>query len=657
MANPSPHELFKAFYPGDLRGRFPLYTTTLRAGYERSYWCYNLLEADRLCSKYGHTRQQLFGAALHDPNLALPIARKRRGGAALGNIRGCEASVIALPALWVEIPFAGPAARRAATGRAAPGPDLDQALELLEAVDLRPSIVISDAGGVRAFWLFDRLWRFDLEHQVAPEARQRNIVVVDPDAARAFLRRLAWAVDRRAGERGLSIDRGAGAGRLAAAFPVPGSVRRAGGPKAKILTFPMAAGDTRYRRRDFESLPEAPPERPRPWHRVLAPPAGPGRARRIHDLAPIARGCSWLRHCHTDRETLEEEELDKVTRLLSQCHAPGADAAGLIHEVHDGHPGYDRFDVERRIAEAVRAPGEAVTCDEIGGLPGAGARHCSTCPHHGRIRAPVELGLAVPVELALAVPAEPAAAVAVSAAGASAAPSGPTDTGVGTRARIVITTEQHEVNDQALAALAAAGMLFERAGSLVERISAPGAAPAFRPVRAPRLRELLSRHCAFVTEHGGRLRPASPPHWTTGALLARGSWPGLPSLWAELPAAVAFAGAPAPAAEGAAGAERLLAGLAELLPTLGGAATARRITAALAADSGRFPALAAAFTGLAPGLAPGDPPAATALGLRLRGLKGRVFAGRAAVEVRRARDGIVWAVRRVPAAAPEEEAA
>ena len=119
-------------------------------------------------------------------------------------------------------------------------------------------------------------------------------------------------------------SQGAGSSRddagLAAAFPVLGSPTGAGGPRTVLEAFPLVSGDGRYRRRDFEYLPEPPPREPRPWHSVLEPRAAAAPARRIFDLAPIVRGCSWLRHCHADRATAQEANR-RTLHWLERCQA------------------------------------------------------------------------------------------------------------------------------------------------------------------------------------------------------------------------------------------------------------------------------------------------------------------------------------------------
>ncbi len=274
--------------------------------------------------------------------------------------------------------------------------------------------------------------------------------------------------------------------------------------------------------------------------------------------------------------------------------------------------------------------------------------------------------------------ARPAAAAAASAGATAAADAA---SPIVARPRIVITSRRHEVNDQALAALAAGAELFELRGTLVELVRYPHAAAVVR-VRGPRLEELLSRHCEFVrVAADGDAREVAPPRWTVRALLARGRWPELPQLEAgpesrasgagfgpssrpdglgqrlELSARVSGAGpesraigagfGPSSSQDGLGQEVELQAFLEALEPVLealGGAATSRRIAGALAAEPGRFAAFAAAFDRLVPGLEPGDPQAPAALGYRLRTLKNRPGGGRVLVEQGRTRGGIAWAL-------------
>ncbi len=745
MPNPSSREFLEILFGDPMpSGKLVIYTITLKNGVERTHWFYHLPQADRLCRGFRNTRQVCFSPALQSQEKALAVAQERRTRAKPGNITGCEAAITALTALWAIIPF----------GKPGTPPDLPRALGLLEAVDHRPSIVITTSssvapkgrqrntapkgrqrntapqgrqqntapqrppntgvhGDVYAIWRLRRPWVFALDDSAAAE---RN-------AARVLLGRVQGAVARLAAEEGwrLGVAVDGAAGSLAAAFPLPGfpAGARPGGPRAVLEVFPLLPDDGRYRRRDFESLPDPPEADSQPWRDVLEPDADPPPE--LHDFLPIADGCSWIRACRAERATLPAGQVGKAIKVLARCQAPGADGSRLAHLVAEGHPGYDPVEVERLLARVRRDPGGAVTCTEIGKSPGVVERHCSKCPHFGLIQAPVELA-ALPSlrgrgasEVGLGQDLEPqardsgalAALPSLRGRGASAdglgqdlepqateaardpaadtapAPGAPPPGSAGaivTRPRIVITCRRHEVNDQAMTALAAGADLFERRGTVVELVRYAGAAPATRRVTGPRLEELLSRHCEFVERAGDGTEPreAAPPRWTTRSLLARGRWPELPQLAetsagpTQTPTRVGAAqrGGPGTASNddvgiaagvtgrprratpsgtpppGTAAAADLLKALEPVLATLGGEATARRITGALAAEPERFPDLAAAFERFAPGLEPGDPESAAVLGYRLRPLKGRPRAGRVLVEKRRTCDGIVWAVER-----------
>ena len=118
---------------------------------------------------------------------------------------------------------------------------------------------------------------------------------------------------------------------------------------------------------------------------MIAPPRQP------HDFRPVAAGCSWIRYCRSHRAALSKAQWKKAVRLLSECAVPGADPRQLVHAVSEGHPGYNSFETDDELARAQRHPGGSITCREIGKEPGVVDRHCSRCPHFGRIERPVDL--------------------------------------------------------------------------------------------------------------------------------------------------------------------------------------------------------------------------------------------------------------------------
>lgn len=104
---------------------------------------------------------------------------------------------------------------------------------------------------------------------------------------------------------------------------------------------------------------------------------------------------------------------------------------------------------------------------------------------------------------------------------------------------IVVATDEHRVNREAAAALAAEGDLYQRGGLLVQVVPAPGdpdltaavrrppGSPVVRELPPPLLRERLTRCARWVKETGGDEKPVHPPAWCVNAVHVRGSWPGV----------------------------------------------------------------------------------------------------------------------------------
>ncbi len=89
---------------------------------------------------------------------------------------------------------------------------------------------------------------------------------------------------------------------------------------------------------------------------------------------------------------------------------------------------------------------------------------------------------------------------------------------------IVITTREHEVNDQAVLALATNGAVFQQARHLV-RVSDRGAGePTIEPISPATLREELARSAHWRREKGDKRTPAHPPEWSIRAILDRGTY-------------------------------------------------------------------------------------------------------------------------------------
>ncbi len=108
-----------------------------------------------------------------------------------------------------------------------------------------------------------------------------------------------------------------------------------------------------------------------------------------------------------------------------------------------------------------------------------------------------------------------------------------------TRPEIVITTDEHLVNDQALAALPADPDTYQAGGHCACRDGghqnqgnqSTGMLAEIAPLRLPIVRELLSKTCCFVreitTKDGTETRGEHPPKWSVEAIYCRGNYPGI----------------------------------------------------------------------------------------------------------------------------------
>jgi hypothetical protein len=104
------------------------------------------------------------------------------------------------------------------------------------------------------------------------------------------------------------------------------------------------------------------------------------------------------------------------------------------------------------------------------------------------------------------------------------------------RAIIVITTDEHQVNAQAAAALGGDATIYQRAGLLVRvlRDGSPAGKGIRRPL-APRIdalvqplvRERLAATARWRSVKEKGEKPAHPPAWCVAAVHARGDWPGV----------------------------------------------------------------------------------------------------------------------------------
>lgn len=104
------------------------------------------------------------------------------------------------------------------------------------------------------------------------------------------------------------------------------------------------------------------------------------------------------------------------------------------------------------------------------------------------------------------------------------------------RPHIIVDTDEHRVNDEAVGALSYDPNLYSRGTRLVEVLPvniAPHSVTrnaehhTIAVLSPARLREKLSANAVFMREIGGETTAIHPPHWCVQAVHARGSWTGI----------------------------------------------------------------------------------------------------------------------------------
>ncbi len=481
-------------------------------------------DAARLAARYRQSRHVYFGVALQDRRLALDAAARKRGGSPrLETVRGSTGSAVVLPGVWIDLDFAGDGHRSDDLP-----PTREDALGLLEAVPLEPSIVVATGGGFHVYWVFEEPWILDTDESCAQ--------------AEGLVRRVQDAVRERARRRGWKVDSTAD---LARVLRLPGTLNHKGEPRP--VTLEVLRPGT-YSPADFEVLPAPSEPRPRRRRRKRKRRAASRGDDPPADFQRILDGCTWLQHCHEDRETLPEPEWYAALSIVGRSARGDADGRRLAHEMSLGGRGYTPAETDAKLDQALRAAG-ARTCAHIAGELGAEADHCGACPH--RIKSPIVLGRGRPEK---GPPENPPSVPPFSKGGGrkgEGLPSAAASAGEGgrrcERPQIVVSHREDQVCDQVLAALAAREPnLFRRGGILVQTVPAedaaagqrplhrPPGAPRVREVAEPRLRELMARHCDFLKASEGKdgveMKPAHPPQWAARALLHRHAWPELPRL-------------------------------------------------------------------------------------------------------------------------------
>jgi uncharacterized protein (DUF927 family) len=98
-------------------------------------------------------------------------------------------------------------------------------------------------------------------------------------------------------------------------------------------------------------------------------------------------GCAQLLHCYQNQADIDEPLWRSALSIAAFCE----DGESAAHKMSDQYPGYDSYEVTRKVAD-LRANGGPHHCTTFEKLNPGG---CEGCPHKGKIKSPIILGLTV----------------------------------------------------------------------------------------------------------------------------------------------------------------------------------------------------------------------------------------------------------------------
>jgi putative DNA primase/helicase len=299
-------------------------------------------------------------------------------------IRGDSESIIVMPGFVADVDIQD--RNTHAKGNLPPG--RDEAMVILRASGLEPSIIVESGHGLHGYWLFRQPLLIDPGNREPVKQAAANLHDVNAAAAR---------------ERGWKIDNVSDLPRI---LRPAGTINWKDPENPKLVTFEHS--NNRY---DFEEIEELVGKLtasrsgfvgfagfvPRPEDNITTESGyqlGPVAEGEFNPedtdfpparIGPIVNGCKWMRHCRDDAATLPEPEWHATLSVVGRCE----DGERLAHEWSSPYPRYTFVETRKKVRHALEDAGP-VTCTRVMELT-AGA-YCEECPCAGFVRSPITIG-------------------------------------------------------------------------------------------------------------------------------------------------------------------------------------------------------------------------------------------------------------------------
>lgn len=270
--------------------------------------------------------------------------------------RGTEAGVCSVPGFWADIDIRGPAHKTSDL------PTTEQeAMVLVEAVGLEPSVLVRSGFGLQVYWLFREPYRIETE--------------TEWQFLRLLSRRFQHNLRLHAQVHGWTVDPTAD---LCRVLRVPGTFNRKIPNDVRAVTSEYHQHE--YNVSDFEDLlsgMEEPTESSAPPKATLAP----------ANLPLVLEGCPWMRHCRDDATTLSEPEWYRMLTVVARCE----EAEKWAHELSQPYPKYTPRETTAKLRQASGEKVAPTTCHYVQSHL-SGKRFCSSCKYRGTVNSPIRIG-------------------------------------------------------------------------------------------------------------------------------------------------------------------------------------------------------------------------------------------------------------------------
>ena len=284
--------------------------TTLPDRKTRWFKCIEIEKISKVAENLGKKTNVFFGVGLR--NKALPNGQ-----------RGSEKDILGVTALYADIDIKGNAHAQTSLP-----PSVDEAIDFLHGLKIKPSIVVNSGNGIHGYWLLDKPFIIETEE--------------DRKHISSIFKGFGRYVNSEAKKRGWKID---SVYDLARILRVPGTINHKLGTGAKCEV--IESHDERHSISNFRQFIHS--------HEGVA-----SIGNIVQGVDKVVGKCTFIKYCKDNAENLPEPLWHAMITNL----APLKDSKSAIHEFSRSYPKYSFDETERKIQRAIQE-NKPHTCEYI----------------------------------------------------------------------------------------------------------------------------------------------------------------------------------------------------------------------------------------------------------------------------------------------------